>query len=1712
MANSNDFESNLIIRGRDLTSEPLGKVIATVEKLSAVLNDNAEAATKGEGSMQGLTVASRDATQGFDALLKTQGRLEQFIATTQRLEDARAPAEAAKAAYEAFAQSLDGVKKRSDDQKATLAALRSAYTSTAREVRSAETALARQSAVLAKQGIEAKNVTETQKVLTSAIVATSAALKSGETAYINYNKNQAAARAAAAETAKAEKEAADAVKRAAAEAEAASEREAQATQRRLAESIAAFNTRRKLQEDEAELQRRAAAEHQALVDQDAKLRVWEAAAQAKAVQDQKALQTFQGSAGAALAGAPGLSPIGGASSGSGGLPSVAEGLAGILDPAQQLRSTLEGVTAEIAKLDAGLNADKPTREKFQSDLREARAAAAALEAQAGKVDGYRAQEVATQAAHKAVLEQRAALVALDAQVRASATVDKALAAEVTSAESTLRRLSAAYEDQNAKLTKLRTGLSAAKIDFTNLTGESHKLATAAVGVTGVIGQLEARLADQHLSSGGGDSGFLGFKPYELQEITARIKDVFDQIGAGSSVLHTAEAQGARIVQLFSSHLTSIIPYLAPVTAGIAGITLAVIALSHAEADINADRRFQAKLDSTVDSGIATGKQLEALSRQIQHLGVSFTEAQEVVGQFVERGFDPSRIQEFAAVLQKVADISGTSLTEETKKATEAFAGGAKQIIEYLESQHKLTVGIEEEIREAAQSHDVEKAREIGFRALADAVGRAHDVTTPLTAATRSLRVAYDEFFEALAKSPVILAVTQALRGLLSVTTQAIQLLGGDNRGAGSTLAGATAGNQVEGAYRLAEANAKIRDVKKQIADIEAKGLPYQTLQLTTLKSTLEGLEGQAETYKTIAAGAHAVGAEQSANMIATTNARAAQASSYAREQDLETDRIKIRNATGAEALRLRDKILAATKEQLIYEAHGLDTDEKVKASIDARVAKEKELLDLQIQRRATPEDDAINARLKIAEANQAGLKGAQLAAAQKITEDLKVSVFESDLRRKGVTEEQGLAKLVSDYRQSLIGEDARKVAAEHKATGDKQRAAEDGLAKELLAIKEKLANADKTNLAARLRGIDDEFAKYQLKIDEAKRRGASNIPGVGSIADLQTQLAAAKQEEVANATLDSFMAQLKAKEEERKVALQEIQALSAKGGAEAGRAYDKALEVTSKLDPQIEKLAADALQFAKNLGGATPSAKIQETIAQFEQAQVGTRRSGTDTANALLQPALDGEKERDELVAAEKKLESDGLQSTETTQAKIKAAYAATNVTIMDSVHATQQFIDAGLQSGTILPAQYELISAKLKDIGAQTVYVSDQEKALIKAIQSSIESEAVKAFDAAGEALGKFIAGHEKLKVSIGQIGASFASMAAGVLKDIANIIIKQQLMNALQSVFPSLGLAPAALGGSGGGAAGAAGGAASAGLLGGIGNWVSGIFGGGGSNTGGGANTNTAGSVGGGGTGTNGQGGNGDNWGNLAVGGGGDAGGSSLTGAPGGGGATAGGPLGGIGGAALGLLKSVGTGLLGKAASGAGGNAAASTGGWDNLLVDGGGVAGPDAAAAGGGFFDAIGSGVSSAAGAIGDAASAAGSGIASAGGGILDGIGELALLLHEGGVVGAGADAMRRKVDPRWFVNAPRFHTGGMVGGGLGPNEQAAVLQKGETVLTASQTAASNMAKNQSGGGGTPIRQVLVMDPAQTSQALSGSHGESTVLTHIKNNASQVKTWLK
>lgn len=127
---------------------------------------------------------------------------------------------------------------------------------------------------------------------------------------------------------------------------------------------------------------------------------------------------------------------------------------------------------------------------------------------------------------------------------------------------------------------------------------------------------------------------------------------------------------------------------------------------------------------------------------------------------------------------------------------------------------------------------------------------------------------------------------------------------------------------------------------------------------------------------------------------------------------------------------------------------------------------------------------------------------------------------------------------------------------------------------------------------------------------------------------------------------------------------------------------------------------------------------------------------------------------------------------------------------------------------------------------------------------------------------------------------------------------------------------------------------------------------------------------------------------------------------------------------------------------------------------------------------------------------------------GGGFVGGIisafgGTAAGVQHTGGIAG-DAGNVSRTVSPAWFLNAVRYHSGGVAG--LKPDEVPTILQKGEEVLTANDPRHRN---NGGASAGANVKIVNAIDAGSfVSAGVEDVQGQKAILNFIRANKGAVK----
>lgn len=129
------------------------------------------------------------------------------------------------------------------------------------------------------------------------------------------------------------------------------------------------------------------------------------------------------------------------------------------------------------------------------------------------------------------------------------------------------------------------------------------------------------------------------------------------------------------------------------------------------------------------------------------------------------------------------------------------------------------------------------------------------------------------------------------------------------------------------------------------------------------------------------------------------------------------------------------------------------------------------------------------------------------------------------------------------------------------------------------------------------------------------------------------------------------------------------------------------------------------------------------------------------------------------------------------------------------------------------------------------------------------------------------------------------------------------------------------------------------------------------------------------------------------------------------------------------------------------------------------------------------------------------------ASGGGGIIASAVN-AVVRHGGGMASGNRT---RAMPAAVFANAPRFHTGGLVG--LRPDEVPAVLQRGEEVLRRNDPRHALNGGNPGGGTNLNAKIVNVIDPTEIlSAALATEAGEKVIMNFMSGNARRLSAVLE
>lgn len=423
----------------------------------------------------------------------------------------------------------------------------------------------------------------------------------------------------------------------------------------------------------------------------------------------------------------------------------------IQNPAAAAIRSLDGIAGAVSNAESVLNGKyKPTVSAAAAASNELAAAQANLNRIASQVDGYRDQEAAVTKAQGAFDNARRDVLALADQIEAAVAPSEQLAKAMQQAQLVAEQTGTALQHELTALDQLGAKAAKAGIDV-------GALAVAEERITATAGRAAAAQAKLGSVSGAnGGKGFLGLNPFELQNLSFQINDVFTSLASGISPMQTLAQQGGQVFQIFQGRIAAIFPILLKFLPLIGAAATAFLVFSRAADQASQAREFQGTLDALGDAGGNTAAGMLAASNALVDFGAKSADAEKAVKSFVENGLNPDSLLDFAAAAKNLSDVTGTALPDAADKVSKAFTGNRDDILKLDDQFHFLTDAERDHIGAMDESTQASEIRTVAFQAFFDKMSKgAQDMEGPWSGAVRALESAWHGLLDAFGATTIL---------------------------------------------------------------------------------------------------------------------------------------------------------------------------------------------------------------------------------------------------------------------------------------------------------------------------------------------------------------------------------------------------------------------------------------------------------------------------------------------------------------------------------------------------------------------------------------------------------------------------------------------------------------------------------------------------------------------------------------------------------------------------------------------------------------------------------------------------------------------------------------------------------------------------------------------------------------------------------------------
>lgn len=484
---------------------------------------------------------------------------------------------------------------------------------------------------------------------------------------------------------------------------------------------------------------------------------------------------------------------------------LVDAIQGLINPAAAAAVQMDGIDNKLDGVINKLNGGKLTAAEWGHLNNELVSIQSNLIRAAAEVDKFTSQQSRVDNASAAYEAQAAKVRALAAAEITASTDVEALTADLQREEAALRKLGGALDSETIKLNEFGTALKRIGVDSTAIPAALERIENTAKRAAPAI----KKVADT--VSPGGKGGFLGLKPYELQNLGYQVNDVFTSLGSGAPPMQVFAQQAGQIVQIFPGLISGFVRFL-PVIAPIAAALIVFTgALSEANTELQQTKEIQSTLDSLGSTNGFDPAKVKEIVSAFRDMGVSADDALASTKTFVKEGLNPAAVDDYVVAAKNLADVQGIDVKQATEELTSAFTAGADEVLKLDDKYGFLTDAQRDNILASKDTKDEHNQVNKAFTALYSKMQiAANDMRGPFTDSTNTLRQAWRDLMTTFADTGIIdsvnVAIANAITGfsyLINLAKRVAQI--GSQRGRDAFLnPGKNAGQK--SAFALAEAD------------------------------------------------------------------------------------------------------------------------------------------------------------------------------------------------------------------------------------------------------------------------------------------------------------------------------------------------------------------------------------------------------------------------------------------------------------------------------------------------------------------------------------------------------------------------------------------------------------------------------------------------------------------------------------------------------------------------------------------------------------------------------------------------------------------------------------------------------------------------------------------------------------------------------------------